>query len=451
MYKIIGLITTFLITSMMPTFAETSITKVISDLGGNKSSVSVSVKSVASGDTVYSLNEKTPMIPASTLKLVTSSASVDLLGMDYLYSTTLYKSTNNDLYLKLSGDPLLTASDLGKLVSSAKDKNIAPKNFYIDDSAFDTVEWGEGWQWDDDLNPLMPKFSIYNLDKNLLKIEISPTVNGRPPSITVKPFYPLTFVNMISTNTSVPTSVTLEKNNDIAPNMLNASGTVAKMYTTVIPVANPKMNFILRLEETLRTKSLEYFGTIKSAKLPEKNVYVVDTVEHGLDSVLSNILKNSDNLMAETLFKTAGEVYSGNIGSRENSLKMLETYLDENNINHEDIKIVDGSGVSKNNLVTADFMSDFLILKSKKDDFDSFKKLLPTPGEGTLKNRMLYFKDNLYAKTGTLSETSAIAGYITSRRGKVYAFDIMIHDAKTSAVDKKNIEEQILRCIYANY
>jgi D-alanyl-D-alanine carboxypeptidase/D-alanyl-D-alanine-endopeptidase (penicillin-binding protein 4) len=129
----------------------------------------------------------------------------------------------------------------------------------------------------------------------------------------------------------------------------------------------------------------------------------------------------------------------------------LETYLDENNIYHEDIKIVDGSGVSKNNLVTADFMSDFLILKSKKDDFDSFKKLLPTPGEGTLKNRMLYFKDNLYAKTGTLSETSAIAGYITSRRGKVYAFDIMIHDAKTSAVDKKNIEEQILRCIYANY
>lgn len=64
---------------------------------------------------------------------------------------------------------------------------------------------------------------------------------------------------------------------------------------------------------------------------------------------------------------------------------------------------------------------------------------------------MLYFKDNLKAKTGTLSDTSAIAGYITSRKGNTYAFDIMINDAKTSSSDKKNIEEQILRQIYANY
>ena len=68
-----------------------------------------------------------------------------------------------------------------------------------------------------------------------------------------------------------------------------------------------------------------------------------------------------------------------------------------------------------------------------------------------LKNRMLYFKDNLRAKTGTLSEASAIAGYITSRRGKLYAFDIMINDAKTSPADKKNIEEQILRNVYLNH
>ena len=64
---------------------------------------------------------------------------------------------------------------------------------------------------------------------------------------------------------------------------------------------------------------------------------------------------------------------------------------------------------------------------------------------------MLYCKDNLKAKTGTLSDASAIAGYITSRKGNTYAFDIMINDAKTSSSDKKNIEEQILRQIYANY
>lgn len=54
------------------------------------------------------------MIPASTLKLVTSSAALNTLGSDYEFSTKLYKSSNNDLYLKLGADPFLTSSDLKK-------------------------------------------------------------------------------------------------------------------------------------------------------------------------------------------------------------------------------------------------------------------------------------------------------------------------------------------------
>ena len=64
---------------------------------------------------------------------------------------------------------------------------------------------------------------------------------------------------------------------------------------------------------------------------------------------------------------------------------------------------------------------------------------------------MLYFKDNLRAKTGTLSDVSAIAGYITSRNGKTYAFDIMINDQKSKASDKKSLEEYILRDIYTEF
>ena len=64
---------------------------------------------------------------------------------------------------------------------------------------------------------------------------------------------------------------------------------------------------------------------------------------------------------------------------------------------------------------------------------------------------MLYFKDNLRAKTGTLADVSAIAGYITSRSGKTYAFDIMINDPKSKITDKKSLEEYILRDIYTSY
>ena len=130
---------------------------------------------------------------------------------------------------------------------------------------------------------------------------------------------------------------------------------------------------------------------------------------------------------------------------------MLNTYLKKNNLDTSEVRIVDGSGVSKNNLMTTDFMSSFLAFRTTNEDFENFYKLLPTAGEGTLKNRMLYFKDNLRAKTGTLSNTSSIAGYLTTIKGKTYAFSIMMNDAKTTEKEKKFIEEQILRHIYINY
>ena len=115
------------------------------------------------------------------------------------------------------------------------------------------------------------------------------------------------------------------------------------------------------------------------------------------------------------------------------------------------IKIVDGSGVSKNNLMTSDFMTDFLVAESKTEDSELFKTSMASPGEGTLENRMLYFKDNLKAKTGTLTDVSAIAGYLKTRSGKDVAFDIMINDPKSKAADKKMLEEYILRAIYITY
>lgn len=438
-----------LILSVSTVYAET-IDKTLNKLGINKSAVSVVVKNISTKDTVYSLNGRTPMHPASTLKLVTTAASVDTLGTDYSFKTSLYKSTNNDLYFKLSGDPLLSSKNLDKMVKTARDKKITPKNVYVDDSSFDKVEWGEGWQWDDALNPLMPKFSVYNLNKNLLKIDALPTTNGMPATVSIKPNYPITYMNYATTNLTQTSWLKVEKNPEIA-NTINILGNVSKPATIYIPLNNPRLNFMLRLADIFKDSKIEYFGKFTNAKLPKTNVYLVDEVQHGILPMLGLIIKNSDNLVAESLFKAAGAEWAEAQGSFENSKKMLDAYFEKLGIDAQDIRIVDGSGVSKNNLMTADFMANFLVYLSEQEGFENIEMLLPTPSEGTLKNRMLYFKDNLRAKTGTLADTSAIAGYITSKRGKTYAFDIMINDAKTSSADKKNIEEQILRSLYMNY
>lgn len=431
--------------------AET-ITKTISSLGVNKSAIAVSIKEAQTGNEVFAMNQNTPMLPASTLKLVTTYASLNTLGKDYNYSTSLYKSTNNDLYIKLGADPFLSSSDLSKLFQTAKEKNIiAPKNVYIDSRIFDSVEWGEGWQWDDDLNPLMPKFSAYNLDGNLLKVEITPTVNNTPATIVTKPFYPLTFMNLVTTSLTDKNSVKLSRNANLAPNILTAEGVVSKTEILKVPVNNTRRYFVLRTEEVLRDKKFDYFKPITNISLPAKNVYKVAEVTHSIEDALAEILQNSNNMFAETTFKLAGSVWAKSQGNLNNSMDMLNSYLKNLGLNTDNIRIVDGSGVSKNNIMTSDFMTSFLVKIYSDSNFEEFETYMPSPGEGTLKNRMLYFKDNLKAKTGTLSDTSAIAGYITTRKGKTYTFDIMINDAKTSPADKKNIEEQILRNVYVNY
>lgn len=450
MRKIIAMLLTFFAT-VSAVSAET-ITKTISSLGVNKSAIAVSVKDVKTGEEVYSLNKNTPMIPASTLKLITTYAALNTLGKDYKFSTALYKSTNNDLYIKLGADPFLTSSDLSKLFQTAKSKNIiAPKNVYIDSRIFDSVEWGEGWQWDDDLNPLMPKFSAYNLDGNLLKVEISPTINNTPAMIVTKPFYPLTFMNLVTTSLMEKNSVKISRNTSLAPNILTAEGVVSKTEILKIPVNNTRRYFVLRTEEVLRDKKFDYFKPITNVSLPAKNVYKVAEVTHDIEDALTDILQNSNNMVAETTFKLAGSVWAKSQGNLNNSMDMLNSYLKSIGLNTEDIRIVDGSGVSKNNLMTSDFMSSFLVKIYSDKNFEEFQSCMPTPGEGTLKDRMLYFKDNLKAKTGTLSDASSMAGYITTRKGKTYSFDIMINDAKTSPANKKNIEEQILRNVYVSY
>lgn len=437
--------------SLMLLFAQTvfadTIDRTIFNSGINKGAVAVSVKDISTGKSVYSLNEAKPSVPASTLKMVTLSASVDTLGKDYEFSTKLYKNTNNDLYLKLGADPFLTSANLNKMFDKAYSKNIIePKNLYIDDYIFDSTEWGEGWQWDDDLNPLMPKYSSYNIDKNLLNIIIAPTTQGAPANIYTTKFYPTTFMNLVTTGNS--TNIKLSRNNNISPDMLTVEGTIKNQLTKQVPINNLKRYFVLRCEDAVRGAKIEYFGNILQKKTPSTNIYLVDEVKHPLNDAVTAILKNSNNMIAETVFKLAGAKFANNTGSFENSQKMLNTYFDKIGIDYSDIRIVDGSGVSKNNMLTADFMTEFLVKMAQNEDFTN---ALPTAGEGTLENRMLYFKDNIRAKTGTHCTESAIAGYITSRSGKTYAFDIMINDPKSKNGEKKSLEEYIIRDIYTKF
>ena len=316
MRKILGLLLAFAF-SITSVQAE-SLNKVLSNLGVNKSAVSISIKEVKTGNTLFELNERVPRVPASTLKVLTSAIALDTLGPDYALKTQFYKSTNNDVYLKLAGDPLLTTKDLEKLMITAREKNIEPKTFYIDNSIFDNVEWGEGWQWDDALNPLMPKFSAFNINGNMTTLVVKPTHIGAVANVSTKPFYPYSFMNTVVTDLKAQNDVKFERFVSESPvfsveaqrNMLALSGSVSKVYSKSIPVLSPSINFVLRLKDSIHSSKFQYFGVFVKANLPKEEVYLIDEVTRELPPILNKILKSSDNLAAESLFKHAGSVWA---------------------------------------------------------------------------------------------------------------------------------------------
>lgn len=409
----------------------------------NSALISVSFKEVSTGKRAYEQNVTTPMTPASIQKIVTLLPSLDTLGKDYEFKTQLYKNKDNNLYLKLGADPYFTTTDLKGMIRTLGNYKIySVKAFFIDDSVLDTNEWGEGWQWDDDLNPLTPKFGSYNMDANLLTINVCPTTYGAPADISTDVFYPTAFINNVVTGDK--TDVKLVRKNYISPDVINADGTVSHDLAMQIPVNYPRRYFILRLEEILRNQKVSYYGDFNRLKLP-KNVYIVSEAKHPISSAVDDILKKSNNMIAETVFKIAGGKYANGTGSNTSSIEMLNDYYKKLGISTANIKIVDGSGVSKNNLITADFMTEVLLKAAQDKNIGDFRCYLAAPGEGTLTDRMLYFKDNLRAKTGTLTNISSITGYLTAKSGKTYAFCIMINDPKSKSADKKAFEEYLLR------
>lgn len=418
---------------------KTDFSSVLKESGVDTESIAISIKAASSAKPVYALNDKILITPASVQKVLTAPVIAETLGEDYKFSTEIYSRGKDTYLLKLSADPYLTSKDLKQLIDRV---GIDAQKLYIDDSILDSKTWGEGWQWDDDMNILMPRFGAYNLDKNLIKLTIMPPQDSETATIINPSKYPLVFFNNIKKGDK--TNLDIHRDSAISENTLVLSGTVARPTTVYIPVNNIKRYFELQTKIALENKKiyLKTQFTPDKVKNTDKLEY---TVTHDINRAISDMLKNSNNMVAETVFKLAGGKYCDlETGTDSSGIKMFNDYCIKHKIDNSRIRITDGSGVSKNNLVSTNFVTDFLI--ENKDN--SIMQNLPTPGEGTLTHRMLPLKDNLRAKTGTHCDVSSIAGYLTSRSGKKYVFCIINNDMKLSTSDKKALEDYIIREAY---
>lgn len=202
------------------------------------------------------------------------------------------------------------------------------------------------------------------------------------------------------------------------------------------------------LKGMLQREGIIVNGEVSDGMVPLDAVVIATHLSPPLADILKLMNKPSDNAIAELIFKTLGAEVKGEPGTWQKGRQVIGEFLEEIG---EAFRVVDGSGLSRYNLVTTELLVDLLVFVY--NDFElmpDYVASLPIAGvDGTLRNRMkgMHAEKVLRAKTGTLSGVSALAGYTVTANGEVLAFSILISHYAGPAAPARRIQDTIGNCL----
>jgi D-alanyl-D-alanine carboxypeptidase/D-alanyl-D-alanine-endopeptidase (penicillin-binding protein 4) len=366
---------------------HTNIDAVLEEVLFTTASIGIKVVAVETGEVIYEKNSRKLHHPASTTKLFTAATALAKLGSDYQFETTLYA----DAVVK------------GEVVG----------NIYLKGRA----------------DPVLQPQDIVKLSDALLQIGVK-SIQG---DIVVDE----TYLDAIWEGPGWmwddrPLWISALSIREVEPDASKMSRALACGHL---------------LKTTLMEKGVNVMGDVVPGTVSSDAHSVAKHLSPPLADILKLMNKPSDNWIAELLFKTIGAEVIGEPGTwkkgREVVTGLLEEIMDEPPAH----RFVDGSGLSRYNLLNADLLTKLLVYMYHNFELmPEFLASLPIAGvDGTLKSRMqgVSAEKVLRAKTGTLSGVSALAGYTVTADDEVFAFGILISHYVGPARSARNIQDKI--------
>ena len=449
-FKLLTLLIAFLMTINSSFAISTNkIEKAIKKAPFNKTAtIAISIQNTSNGNIVFEQNQDKLLHPASILKLLTAYEAYNILGEDYLFRTQFYKDNNNNLYIKLGADPFLTSAQITKAFEAFKTANKTQfNNLYIDDSIIDKKEISQGVMWNDDFMMYAPKVSAYNLDGNLFKINI--TKEGENKTETkIKSSYPTGLISFVQTD-SKNNEIAIERYNWNNPELIELYGNIKNDAQIFVPVSSMRRYFIHTIEKAIDENKFEIQNTSFASKLVPQDATLLIEITNPIQPTLPLILKASNNLIAETVFKLAGGKYYSSTGSDELAIDAFNEFYKKKGIDTKEIVVCEGSGISRYNLVSTNWATNTLTQIYKDDDFKTIKEFMAQPGDGTLKDRLHELRGEAWLKTGSLKNASSLAGYVKSQDGNTYAVSIITQNFVDDSKIIKDFEDEIINLIYS--
>ena len=430
-----------------------------------------SIQSLVTGEYFYKKNENKLFMPASNQKLITSAAGLLLLGPMYRFKTEIFSTgkldgsiLNGDLIIKGYGDPTISGrfnnDDMTKIFRDWADSLLAHGideirgNILGDDNAFDDVSLGEGWAWDYESDWFAAPSGALSFNDNCIDIVVKPASAGEPAVITFSPEskYAIIInkVNTVGRDSSTNVKIFRER----GTNIISVYGSIRekddslKIFATI---NNPTQYFVVTLKAILEQKGITVSGfasdlddiTNASTQSQAKLIFTHHSVF--LKDIIKVLNKNSHNFYAEQLLKTIGFEKRG-YGSSSRGIETVKATLNEIGINTDNMEIVDGSGLSRLNLISPTQISVLLNYMYKSEVFTYYYNSLPVGGvDGTLANRVRKTRaqNNVRAKTGYINGVRSISGYIFTGDKEPVAFSIIANNFTVPVVLADNLQDLI--------
>ena len=368
--------------------------KIDSIVSGLDCKVSVQIVSASEYDLLYEYNPKMKMIPASITKLVTSATALVKLGTGYFFKTIVYTDDNN-------------ISD-----------GVINGNLYLK---------GYG---DPDLNSSDISYLAEKLaNKNIMEITGNIVFDE---SYFDNEYYGL--ANYYQSDTDLQwwpyvSALNLDKNKS----KYDPASSAAELLAT-----------------ELKDRKIKFEGITVSGYTPGVSKEVAE-ISHSIYDVITHMNKTSNNHSAITLFKVIGAKYKSPPGTLGKGSEAVISFLSSIGIDRNNYEILEGSGLTRYNMVTSDMLIRLLkFMYDQEDIFDYYYNSLSIAGvDGTLRKRMIgtEAESNVHAKTGTLNSVSTLSGYAVSRDDELILFYITMNGFKGNTNYYRQIQDDICEII----
>lgn len=425
------------------------------------------IVSLDTGRTLFELNAGKLMQPASNMKLYTVAAALDRLGPDFRFITSVYAPARpdaqgrmrGDLVIYGRGDPSFAArfynGDYYRAIDELADKIFAAGvrrvegDLVGDESYFTGMPFGSGWEVDDLQWYYGAEISALTVNDNSLDLSVKPGPHpGDAGVITTGPTTSLlTIVNRTTTGPK-GTRRELSIYRPLGENVLDVQGTLPADdpgYSASISISRPAMLFVSLLRAALEKRGVEITGKTRVVDArsprslpPTSLVEIANRTSPPLSIIAAQVLKPSQNLYTELVLRALGNATRTDPKqqSEEAGIEAVKQFLRAAGIDETSVQIVDGSGLSRGNLVTAEATARLLVYMSRHRHAQVFRDALPVAGvDGTLRNRMrgTAAAGNVRAKTGTINNAASLSGYVTTAAGERLVFSLILNNLPREA------------------